>query len=48
MIQKWTIESDQVGMRLDRYITSLMKDLSRTSVQQLIAEEAVLVNDKPA
>lgn len=48
MIQKWTIESDQVGMRLDRYITSLMKELSRTSVQQLIAEEAVLVNDKPA
>jgi 23S rRNA pseudouridine1911/1915/1917 synthase len=45
--QKWTVESDQVGMRLDRYITSLMKDLSRTSVQQLIAEEAVLVNDKP-
>lgn len=35
-------------MRLDRYLTSLLKDLSRTSVQQLIAEAAVLVNDKPA
>jgi 23S rRNA pseudouridine1911/1915/1917 synthase len=46
--QKWTIESEQVGMRLDRYITSQMTDLSRTSVQQLIAEEAVLVNEKPA
>lgn len=46
--QKWTIEDEQVGMRLDRYITSLLKDLSRTSVQQLIAEESVLVNNKPA
>src|SRR5256885_2111094 len=41
------IQLDQVDMRLDRYLTSLLKDLSRTSVQQLIAEEAVLVNDKP-
>jgi 23S rRNA pseudouridine1911/1915/1917 synthase len=46
--QKWTIENEQVGMRLDRYITSLLKELSRTSVQQLIAEDAVLVNNKPA
>jgi 23S rRNA pseudouridine1911/1915/1917 synthase len=48
MTQQWTIEPEQVGMRLDRYITSLLKDLSRTSVQQLIAEEAILVNDQPA
>jgi 23S rRNA pseudouridine1911/1915/1917 synthase len=33
-------------MRLDRYLTSLLKDLSRTSVQQLIVESLVLVNDK--
>jgi 23S rRNA pseudouridine1911/1915/1917 synthase len=45
--QKWIIELEQVGIRLDRYLTSLLTDLSRTSVQQLIAEEAVLVNDKP-
>src|SRR5215475_9649787 len=44
--QQLTIESEQVGMRLDRYLTSLLKDLSRTSVQQLISEAAVLVNDK--
>lgn len=47
MTQKWIIELEQVGMRLDRYLTSLLTDLSRTSVQQLIAEEAVLVNNKP-
>ena len=45
--QQWTIQPEQVGMRLDRYLTSLLGGLSRTSVQQLIAEEAVLVNDKP-
>lgn len=48
MTQKWTIEIEQVGMRLDRYITSLLKGLSRTNVQQLINQESVLVNDKPA
>ncbi|HWS84682.1 MAG TPA: RluA family pseudouridine synthase [Ktedonobacteraceae bacterium] len=46
--QQWTIQPEQVGVRLDRYLTSLLKDLSRTSVQQLITEEAVLINDKPA
>ncbi len=46
--QRRTVQSEQVGMRLDRYLTSLLEELSRTSVQQLIAEEAVLVNDKPA
>jgi 23S rRNA pseudouridine1911/1915/1917 synthase len=44
--QLLTIEPEQVGMRLDRYLTSLLKGLSRTSVQQLILEAAVLVNDK--
>jgi len=44
--QQLTIEPEQVGMRLDRYLTSLLKGLSRTNVQQLILEAAVLVNDK--
>jgi 23S rRNA pseudouridine1911/1915/1917 synthase len=46
--QQWVIEPEQVGMRLDRYLTSLLAAFSRTSMQQLIAQEAVLVNDKPA
>ncbi len=46
--RQWVIEPEQVGMRLDRYLTALLKDLSRTSVQQLIAEAAILINGKPS
>ena len=45
--QSWIIEPEQVGMRLDRYITSKYPDISRTYVQQLIEEGAILVNDRP-
>ncbi len=45
--QKWTIQLEQVGQRLDRYLTSVLSDVSRTASQQLIAEGAVIVNGKP-
>jgi 23S rRNA pseudouridine1911/1915/1917 synthase len=41
-----TIEDEHVGTRLDKYVTALLPELSRTSVQQRITEGAVLVNDK--
>src|SRR5260370_16557261 len=44
----WHIEPEQVGQRLDRYLVSLLGGVSRTGVQQLIAEEAVLVNGRPS
>lgn len=38
------VSSQEVGQRLDRYLTTMLSDLSRTSVQQLIANGSVLVN----
>ncbi len=38
------ISSQEVGQRLDRYLTTMLGDLSRTSVQQLIANGSALVN----
>src|SRR5690242_10551051 len=45
--QQWLVPPEQVGQRLDRYLTSLLTDLSRSGIQQLIAEGAVLVNGRP-
>jgi 23S rRNA pseudouridine1911/1915/1917 synthase len=42
----WQIEPEQVGLRLDRYLVSMLGDISRTSVQQLIVEGTVLVNGR--
>jgi 23S rRNA pseudouridine1911/1915/1917 synthase len=44
----WRIEPEQVGERLDRFLVAQLQDLSRTGVQQLIAEDAVLINGKPS
>ncbi|HLG77265.1 MAG TPA: RluA family pseudouridine synthase, partial [Ktedonobacteraceae bacterium] len=33
-----------MGTRLDRYLTTILHDLSRTAIQNLIAEGAILVN----
>ncbi len=39
-----SIQADEVGQRLDRYLASVLKGVSRTKVQQLIERGAVLVN----
>lgn len=44
----WYIGPEQVGMRLDRFLVSVLSDVSRTAGQQLIAEGAVLVNKRSA
>ncbi|GCE12938.1 RluA family pseudouridine synthase [Tengunoibacter tsumagoiensis] len=44
--QTWTIESEQAGQRLDRFLTTLIDGVSRTGIQQLITEGSVLVNEK--
>ncbi|HEU5231044.1 MAG TPA: RluA family pseudouridine synthase [Ktedonobacteraceae bacterium] len=46
--QSWRIVEDQIGTRLDRFLASRLTGISRTTVQQLIAEEAVLVNQRAA
>jgi 23S rRNA pseudouridine1911/1915/1917 synthase len=40
----WTIEADQAGQRLDRYLVSRLEYVSRTQAQQLITDGFVLVN----
>jgi 23S rRNA pseudouridine1911/1915/1917 synthase len=42
------IQPEQAGQRLDRYLAWALGDLSRTSIQQLISEGAVLVNGHPS
>jgi len=46
--QKWSIQQEHVGQRLDRYLVSLLEDISRTSIQQCIADGVVLVNGRPS
>jgi 23S rRNA pseudouridine1911/1915/1917 synthase len=42
------IQPHEAGQRLDRYLVSALMDISRTGVQQLIANAAVLVNGNPS
>ncbi|HVB72702.1 MAG TPA: RluA family pseudouridine synthase [Ktedonobacteraceae bacterium] len=42
----FTIAFEDSGQRLDRYLTSILGDLSRTTVQQLITDGSALVNGK--
>ncbi len=39
-----SIQADEAGIRLDRYLTSILTGISRTTVQQLIVDGEVLVN----
>lgn len=41
-----SVMPQDAGQRLDRYLTTVLSDLSRTAVQQLIASGTVLVNGK--
>ena len=42
----WTIQSEQVGLRLDRFLVSVLQEISRSNAQQLITDSLVLVNGK--
>jgi len=46
--QVFSIQADEVGQRLDRYLVSVLNDVSRTSAQQVITEGGVLVNGRPS
>ena len=43
---KYVIEEELRGMRLDKCITFLDKDISRMAVQRLLYEENIIVNRK--
>src|SRR6266566_8443331 len=40
----WNVQPDEAGQRLDRYLVSMLQDISRTTVQQLISDGMVLIN----
>lgn len=41
------VAPEQAGMRLDRYLAERLPDLSRSRIQRLIQEEAIVVNERP-
>ncbi|GAC1393227.1 MAG: RluA family pseudouridine synthase [Ktedonobacteraceae bacterium] len=45
-IQLYDVQEEQIGQRLDRFLTPILAHLSRTNIQQLIADETVLVKGK--
>jgi len=45
---QFTTTSEDAGKRLDHFLTTKLGDVSRARVQQLIAEQKVLVNDAAA
>ncbi|HLZ81565.1 MAG TPA: RluA family pseudouridine synthase [Ktedonobacteraceae bacterium] len=42
----WHIGEEQVGQRVDLFITSILDNMSRTAVQQLIVNGDILVNER--
>ncbi len=44
--QSYAVQEEQIGQRLDRFLTSILTHLSRTNIQQLISDGAVLVGKK--
>jgi 23S rRNA pseudouridine1911/1915/1917 synthase len=42
----WSIQEHEAGQRLDRYLVSMLDNISRTAVQQLILDGSVLVNGR--
>lgn len=43
-----SIQAGEVGLRLDRYLASVLTGVSRTTAQQLIVDGLVLVNGRPS
>ncbi len=44
--QSWRVQPEHVGQRLDRYLVLMLDNLSRTTVQQLIADGSVRINGR--
>ena len=45
-MKKYQIKEEQEKIRIDKLVSQLEKDLSRTTVQRMIEEGNILVNDK--
>lgn len=46
MKQYFVVEQEEEGIRIDRYLSERLKDLSRSYIQKLLKEEAVLAGGK--
>lgn len=44
--QLLSVQPEEVGQRLDRYLVGMLPELSRTHIQQLISDEAIQVNGR--
>jgi 23S rRNA pseudouridine1911/1915/1917 synthase len=44
----FVVSPDDAGKRLDQFLVGQLLDASRTRIQQLIQQEKVLINDRPA
>ena len=45
-MEKYIVEAEEQGKRLDMYISSKDEELTRTSAQRLIEQGDILVNNK--
>ena len=45
-MKKYIIKSNEIGKRIDAYISTVEEEISRTAVQRLIEEEIITVNGK--
>lgn len=45
-MKKFVVNQEEVNKRIDRYLSEKNVDLSRVTIQRLIAEEKIKVNDK--
>jgi len=45
-MKQYKVKKDEVGKRIDAYISSIDNEISRTSVQRLLEEGNILVNEK--
>jgi len=44
MIKQYIVKEDEKGKRIDAYVSSVDKEISRTAAQRLIDEEVIIVN----
>ena len=47
-MNKFVVTSEYNGVRLDKYLSSVLPELSRTHIQKIIDDGEVLLNNKPA
>lgn len=46
-IREWEVTREDEGMRIDRLLASVVPEISRSKIQQLILEKKVLIDGKP-